>query len=211
MGETLSVQDVIAGISAMCAALIDRAEELSALDAAMGDGDMGVTMRLGGQAVIDGLPDLAAADLSAVLLRSGMTFNRTASSTIGAFVATAGMRAGKEAQGAAAIDLPLLARLVAAAAQGIRDRGKAAVGDKTLLDALVPASEALNDAAARGASMAEAARAALAAAEAGREATIPMRSQVGRAGWVGDRTIGHPDPGATAIVIMLRAVAPAPA
>ena len=206
MSETLSVQDLIDGISVMCSALIDHADQLNALDAAIGDGDMGVTMRVGGQAVIDELHGLANPDIPTVLLRAGMTFNRTASSTIGALVATAGMRASKEARGATDIDLPLLARLVAVAAQGIQERGKAHVGDKTLLDALVPASDALNNAASGGLGMAAAAHAALIAAKQGLEATIPLQSQVGRAGWVGDRSVGHPDAGATALVIMLQAV-----
>jgi dihydroxyacetone kinase len=205
MNDSLSAQDLMDGIARMCRALIDHADEFTALDAAMGDGDMGVTMRAGCQAVLDGMNALAGADAAEVLLRCGMTFNRVASSTIGTLLATAAMRASKEAKGATAINLPLLARMVAAAEKGVRERGKAGPGDKTLLDALIPARSALDDAAAQGLGLPEAGRRALAAAEAGCAATIPMRSQVGRASWVGDRTIGQPDPGATAVVIMFRA------
>ena len=125
MGKTLTVPEVMAGLSRMCAALIESANRLSELDGAVGDGDLGVTMRLGGQAVLDGLEGLEGTDLSSVLLRSGMTFNRAAASTMGAFVATAGMSAGKEAKGASEIDLPLLARIATAVVQGIQTRGKA--------------------------------------------------------------------------------------
>jgi dihydroxyacetone kinase len=191
----------------MATALAARADELNALDAALGDGDMGVTMRIGCQALLTELDGLVGADAGTLCTRAGMAFNRAASSTIGALIATAGMRAGKEAKGASEIDVALLARMVAAVEEGIRQRGKAQRGDKTLLDALIPAGEALAQAAAEGVGIKEAGQRALAAAESGREATVAMRSKMGRAGWIGDRTVGHADPGATAVVIALRAVA----
>lgn len=202
----LSPDRVRASVAAMARALIAHADELNALDAAIGDGDMGVTMRLGGQAVLDELDGLADADVATTLTRAGMAFNRAAASTIGALIATAGMRAGKEAKGATALDLPLLGRMVAAAAAGVCERGKAGRGDKTLLDALIPAAEALARAAAAGVGCDEAGRQVLSAAAAGRDETIGVRSRVGRAGWVGERTVGQPDPGATAVVIAIGAI-----
>ncbi len=210
MGDTLSPDQVRAALKAIAVALVARAEELNALDAALGDGDLGVTMRLGCQAVLDELATLADADISATCTRAGMAFNRAAASTMGALIATAGMRAGKEAKGAATLDLPLLARMVAAAETGIRERGKAQPGDKTILDALVPAVESLQQSAATQLGLGEAGRRALAAAREGCAATIPMRAKVGRANWVGDRTVGHADAGATALVIALEAIVRAP-
>jgi dihydroxyacetone kinase len=206
MSDALSADRIRAGLVAMAEALAAQADALNALDAAIGDGDMGVTMRLGTQAVLAELPKLTDADLSTLLMRAGMAFNRAASSTIGALIATAGMSAGKEVKGMAELDLPALARATNAAAAAIGARGKALRGDKTLLDALIPAGEVLTQAAEEGVSLHEAGQRALAAAEAGVEETTALRSKVGRAGWVGDRTVGQPDAGATAVVIALRAL-----
>jgi dihydroxyacetone kinase-like protein len=206
MSTALSAGHVRAGLTAMATALIAHAEELNTLDAATGDGDLGVSMRLGCQAVLVELNALPEADAATLITRAGLAFNRAAASTIGALLATAGMRAGKEAKGHDTIDLPLLARMVSAAEAGMRERGKAARGDKTLLDALIPAAEALQQAVDEGLDSAQAAQRALSAARAGREATIPLRAKIGRAGWVGDRTVGQPDAGATAVVIALAAL-----
>jgi dihydroxyacetone kinase len=206
MQTELDAAAIRAGLSAMATALAAHADELNALDAAVGDGDLGVTMRLGAQGLLAELARLEDAPPAALVSKAGMAFNRAAASTIGALIATAGMRAGKEFQGATTIDLPLLARGLAAAEAGMRERGKAQRGDKTLLDALIPAVEAIQAAAEAGEGFHVAGEHALAAAEAGMERTIPLRSKVGRAGWVGERTIGHRDPGAVAVVIALRAL-----
>lgn len=206
MGATISAAQVRAGLVAMAEALAAQADALNALDAAIGDGDMGVTMRLGTQGVLNELATLGDADPATLLLRSGMAFNRTAASTIGALIATAGMAAAKEVKGATDLDLAAVIRATNAAAAAISARGKAQRGDKTLLDALLPAADALARAAQDGVSPLEAGQLALAAAEAGLEETVALRSKVGRAGWVGDRTIGQPDPGATAVVIAIRAL-----
>ncbi len=208
MNSSCSSDRIRAGLATMATALIDHADELNRLDAAIGDGDMGVTMQIGAQAVLDTLQGSSDMDLATLLSRAGMAFNRAAASTTGALVATAGMRAGKVArdENAVAMDLSLLARMVAAAEAGIRERGKAQRGDKTLLDALIPASEALTQAASEGADMREAGQRALAAAQQGREESTAMRGRMGRAGWVGERTVGQPDPGATAVVIALQSL-----
>jgi dihydroxyacetone kinase len=208
MGEPLSSEQLRDGLARMARALMGHAGELNALDAVMGDGDLGVTMRLGCQAVLDDLAGLAGADVATICTRTGMAFNRAAASTMGALIATAGMRAGREAKGADAIDLALLARMVAAAEAGMRERGKAQRGEKTLLDALIPAAEALERAAAEDAGFKAAALQALQAARAGRDATIAMRATIGRARWAGERTVGQPDAGASALVIALEALAP---
>jgi len=208
MNSSCSIDQIRAGLATMSTALIDHADELNRLDAAIGDGDMGVTMQIGARAVLDTLRSSSDVDLVTLLSRAGMAFNRAAASTIGALVATAGMRAGKVArdENAVALDLPLLARMVAAAEAGIRERGKARRGDKTLLDALIPASEALTQAASEGADVREAGRRALAAAQRGCEESIAMRGKMGRAGWIGERTVGQPDAGATAVVIALQSL-----
>ncbi|HWE64718.1 MAG TPA: DAK2 domain-containing protein [Chloroflexota bacterium] len=206
MGETIDAAAVRAGLERIARALAAHADELNALDAAMGDGDMGVTMRLGSQGLLAELAGLGDADAATLVSRAGMAFNRAAASTIGALIATAGMRAGAELKGAEVIDLALLGRALDMAEAGIRARGKAQRGDKTLLDALIPAVEAVQEAATAGAGLSQAGARALAAAAAGCQAAVGLQSRVGRAGWVGERTVGHPDPGASAVVIAIRAL-----
>jgi dihydroxyacetone kinase-like protein len=112
------------------------------------------------------------------------------------------MRAGKEAKGKHEIGLDDLVKMVEAARIGIQERGKAQLGDKTVLDALVPTVAALKAAAADGLPLGEALAKSLAAAEEGLKATIPMKSKIGRASWIADRTVGHQDPGATSFYLM---------
>ena len=133
----------------------------------MGDGDQGVTMAIGFGAIRKVLDSLRDQDIGTILTKSGLTFNGTAASTIGALLATACMRAGREAKGKHEIGLADLATMLAAAQTGIQERGKAQVGDKTVLDALAPTVTALQAAAAAGLPLPEALRRSLAAAEVG--------------------------------------------
>ena len=125
--------------------------------------------------------------------------------TFGALFATAMMRGGavvKDREDVGAADVAEIGR---AALQGLMDRGKASLGDKTLLDALAPAIDAFDGAHRSGKSLREATDAAVAACEAGTKATTPMQSKVSRASWLGERSIGVQDPGATAVLFMLKA------
>jgi dihydroxyacetone kinase len=135
-----------------------------------------------------------------------MAFNRAAGSTIGALIATAALRAAKETKDAREIDLASLAQLACSAVDAISQRGKAHLGDKTLLDALQPAAESLREAAAEQYTMESAGEGALAAARLGAESTRGMQSRAGRGKWVGGRAVGHVDAGAAAVVIALEAV-----
>lgn len=209
MREILTTEDVLPLAQKIAADLEAAYDEITALDAAMGDGDLGVTCRLGMNAVLEGLPELADASLDQVLLKSGMTFNSAGASTYGALVATAAMRAGKYAKdnGIAAWDLPAIIEGGKAAAEGIEQRGKASRGEKTMLDALWPAIEALEAAQAEGKSLAEAFADAAKAAEEGVESTKPLKAKYGRAAWLQDKTIGVQDPGATVVAIVVRSVA----
>lgn len=210
MIESLSNADVIECLRRMAQDVSAEAESLRALDAAIGDGDLGITVTLGFQAVVEGLPalaDEATADIATTIMKSGMAFNRKAASTFGALFATMMMRAARVAKGKSEIDLSTLAEMCAAAADGVRERGKSDVGDKTLLDALVPAAQALAQAAAEGATLPAGLERAAVAAEQGARATIPMKSKIGRAAWFADRTAGIQDPGATAVSLMVRSLA----
>ena len=182
-------------------------DRLTDLDAALGDGDLGVTMAIGCRAVRETLSSLAESDVGTVLMRAGSAFGGAAASTMGVLIATALIRAGKVGQGLTELGTADLARLARAALEGIQQRGKAQVGDKTVLDALVPAVAALEEAAQAGLSPAEAVTRAAAAARSGAEATTGMLSRTGRAGWLQERSVGHPDPGAVACAMALEFLA----
>ena len=184
-------------------------EAITKLDAEVGDGDLGVTCRLGMKAALDLLPTLREAPLHEQLLKAGMAFNSAGASTFGALVATGAMRAAKflREQNAQTVDLSALVSALKAAAEGIQQRGKAARGDKTLLDSLWPAIEALQAAHEAGKTLAEGLAAAAAAAEEGAEATRPLRSKFGRAAWMQDRTVGVRDAGASVAALVMTSLA----
>ncbi len=186
--------------------VVPQADTLRDLDSQIGDGDLGITLTRGMEAVIAGLGDIEGKPVGDQLARSGMAFNRAAASTFGVLFATALMRGGAAVKGKDDVGADDVVAIGRAALQGLMDRGKAKVGDKTLLDALAPAIDAFEEAQRAGKSLTECTDAAVAAAEAGMTATIEMRSQVSRASWVGERSIGVQDPGATAVTYMLKAV-----
>lgn len=204
MKESLARDDLAAALRKQAADLTARAEALRELDAAIGDGDLGITMTIGFQAVCEALPELEAADLSTLLMRAGMAFNRKAASTFGALYATMLMRAARVLKGVERIGAAEWAAMLAAAAEGVQERGKAQRGDKTMLDALIPAAEAAAAAVAAGASLSEAVARAADAAEEGARATVGMKARTGRSSWFSERTEGVQDPGATAVSLMLR-------
>jgi dihydroxyacetone kinase len=176
-------------------------DELRDLDAAIGDGDLGITVADGALAAAAAVAELDAGATPALLLRTvGLTLARANPSTFSALAMGALLAAAKELGEDEAVDTESGLRSARAAAASIATRGKSAVGDKTVLDALVPSIEAA--AAAPDAPLA----AAIDAARAGVERTRDLVSQRGRAAWVGERTAGHPDGGATAWVRILEAV-----
>jgi len=200
--ETITADDVIAILEKMAADMEGAKDYLTELDAAMGDGDQGVTMTIGFRAIKDKLPGLKGKDIGTILIQSGLTFNRTAASTIGALLATAFGRAGREAREREAIGLAELVTMCKAAETGLRERGGADVGDKTLMDTVVPLVRTLEKAQAEGASLPEALGLSLAAAEEGMKSTIPLKAKLGRAAWIPERSVGHQDPGATSFYLM---------
>jgi phosphoenolpyruvate---glycerone phosphotransferase subunit DhaL len=187
--------------------LIEMRDKLNDLDAAMGDGDSGLTAEKGATGLRNYLAaNSPTADLGKWLAQAGMAYNKAAPSTMGALIATAFMRAGKEVMGKAELENADLAKMFLTASLGIQERGKAKPGDKTIVDAWHPATEAFQKAIAEGSSLQDAGHAALEAARRGRDAAIPLRSQVGRANWVGERTEGKADPGTVLFVGALEAI-----
>ncbi|HSB73878.1 MAG TPA: dihydroxyacetone kinase subunit DhaL [Candidatus Methylomirabilis sp.] len=205
MRTTITGADVLDMLDKVATDMEGRKDELCALDAAIGDGDQGVTMAIGFRAIRKGLLALRDQDIGTIVTKSGLTFNGAAASTIGALFATACLRAGREVKGRQEVGLAEVAQMLEAALLGIQERGKAQLGDKTVLDALAPAVEAARAAARAGAPLMDGLRQAVAAAEAGLKSTIPMKSKIGRAAWIADRTVGHQDPGATSFYLMFKA------
>ncbi len=195
----------------------DQAPALTALDQAIGDGDHGINLDRGFTAIVAQLDagrpeaDDDRALEAAVLRNAGRTLISTVGGAAGPLYGTAFVRAGN-AVATAEPALPpsdvLLAALEAAIG-GIAGLGKARMGEKTMLDALVPALEAGQNARRDGADDAVVARTVADAAEAGATSTVPMLATKGRASYLGERSIGHQDPGATSSALLLRALADA--
>ena len=207
MSNPITATDLTAAVRRAARVLVDQADYFTELDRAIGDGDMGITMRKVGTALQQYANETEPGDdLGGWLAKAGMTANRAAPSTMGTLTATALMRAGKAVKGKAELSADDVVALFHAADQGIQARGKAKPGDKTIIDALHPAAETFAASIEKGDSLATAGQMAVNAAAAGRDSVTPLRSKVGRAGWVGERTEGKVDPGCAMAVLVLEAL-----
>ncbi|RPE29642.1 dihydroxyacetone kinase subunit DhaL [Kitasatospora cineracea] len=213
--ETLDTALAEAWIRAAAAAVGRTEEQLTALDAAIGDGDHGSNLRRGFTAVLAALDD-AGSDGSAGFDSAGALL-RTVGSTLLAKVGGASGPLYGQAFRVAGAELPpdagpaACADALAAGLAAVRALGGAEPGDKTMVDALAPAVDALRTAAAAGAALAGATAAAADAAEQGARATTPLQARRGRASYLGPRSVGHQDPGATSAALIVRALADAAA
>jgi len=194
---------LVAVIGFVAERVLASASELNRLDAAAGDGDLGVTMSTAARAVLGSMPDLAGQSPSDVLRICGTTLAREAPSTSGTLLATGLLAAGRELAGDPGSDGATLSRLLAAATDAIASRGGAGAGSKTMLDALIPAAAAAADSARRGDDLGTGLEAAARAADDGTQATTSMVPRFGRAGWLPERSAGHEDPGARLVAIIL--------
>jgi len=201
-----SSEQVVRALKRAADQLTAESGRLNDLDQAMGDGDIGITLEKIGVALAEYAQTQPADDIGKWLGKAGMAANKAGSSSYGTLLATALMRAGKAATGKTELSDTDLAEMFTAAAQGMQERGKASLGDKTVLDAIFPAADAFAAGVAAGQDGTAAGAAALAAAEAGCDSVTPLRSRIGRASWVGERTEGLIDPGCEAFVVILRAL-----
>jgi len=199
-----SVGDVVAEIAA---ALTDARDRLNELDGTAGDGDLGLTAGRAAEALVEIAPTLDATDPAGGAKAIGMALARRAPSTGGTLIAFACLAAGKVDPAGLAPGLPTLAAQLEAARDELATRGKVAPGDRTMLDALGPAVDAVRAAAASGETIETALGAAAAAADAGASATSEMAATTGRAGWLADRARGHEDAGARLVAIVFAAAA----
>jgi phosphoenolpyruvate---glycerone phosphotransferase subunit DhaL len=206
VSENLNAAWALAWIRGAQAVLAEHRMELIDLDRAIGDGDHGENMDRGFKAVVAKL-DAGAPDIASVLKVVASTLMSTVGGAAGPLYGTAFMRAAKAAEGD--LDAEGVTAVIAGALEGIVARGKATTGEKTMVDAWTPAVAAAQAVADAGGSAAEALRAAATAAQAGAEATIPLQATKGRASYLGERSIGHQDPGATSTAYLLATAADA--
>ena len=178
---------------------------LTDLDREIGDADHGVNMARGFSAVEEKLPK-DETDIGLMLKKTGMTLLSTVGGASGPLYGTAYMEAGKIAAGKTEISPEDFGAMLAAAIAGIQKRGKAVRGEKTMLDALIPAYDAYMAKVGEGADIAAALDAACSEAEKGIEFTKTIRATKGRASYLGDRSIGHQDPGATSATLTLETI-----
>lgn len=203
----VTVEHVTHFLTAAAALIHERRDELTALDAAIGDADHGANLDRGFTAVMARLPSVADKDIGTVLKTTGMTIVSTVGGASGPLYGTAFVRAGMALADRHELSTEEVLLALEAALDGIVARGKAQRGEKTMVDALAPAIEALRAALAAGEPLGRALQAAADAAEGGAKATIPMLALKGRASYLGERSIGHQDPGATSTAYLLRALA----
>lgn len=189
------------------AATVHRdAAHLTALDAAIGDADHGSNLDRG-MAAVAAIDPAGFADPASYLTKAGMTLVSTVGGASGPLYGTFLLRFGAALPGGAASDAAGLGAALRAGVEGVRARGKATAGDKTMLDALEPALAAYEESVHAGADLAAALAAAASAAAAGRDATEPLVARKGRASYLGERSAGHIDPGAASATMLIESAA----
>ena len=193
-------------IELAAADIAEQRDYLVDLDRAIGDGDHGENMDRGFKAAVEALEQTQPGSVAEVLKTVAKTLMSTVGGAAGPLYGTAFLRASKAA-GDGNLDGAGVAAVIAGALEGIQARGKATTGEKTMVDAWTPALEAARAAAESGSGPAAVLEAAATAAEAGAAATEPLRATKGRASYLGERSIGHLDPGAVSTSLILRAAA----
>lgn len=211
MSRDLSTSDLIALFRAAAEAIAREKGRLCELDGIIGDADHGITMEIGFTAVTAALEalDPATATPTEVFNTAAKAFLNAVGASAGPLYATAFMRAGAAVKGKTSLGRDDAADVVVAMAEGVRHRGQAALGDKTMIDAWLPAADAAAAAKAADEGLVDVLAAAARAALAGAEATAPMIAAKGRSARLGERAIGHVDPGAASTAVVLAAFADA--
>lgn len=198
-------------LRAFAASVHEQRDFLTELDSAIGDADHGANTDRGMTAVLATLDDAvaggSAAGIGALLKQTGMTLISSVGGASGPLYGTLFLRMATSAGDAAALEPAGFAKALRAGLEGVVARGKAEAGDKTMFDALAPACDAIEQSLAEGSDLAEALQVASAAAAAGRDATVPMLARKGRASYLGERSVGHQDPGATSAALLVGAAA----
>lgn len=203
----MDTKQMAAIVEGMAKKIEAEKEYLTELDNEIGDGDHGINLARGFEAVEKKLPSLAGGDIGALLKGVGMQLVSTVGGASGPLYGTAFMKAGMACKGLTEIDGPAFVKAMEAAVDGIKMRGKATEGEKTMLDALCPALKVLQDDVTAGKSLKEALQDAAQAAEKGVEYTKTIIATKGRASYLGERSLGHQAPGATSSLYLLQVLA----
>jgi dihydroxyacetone kinase-like protein len=204
---SISRDAVLNWVKAFAAAIAEQKDYLTQLDSAIGDADHGVNMDRGFQAVLTKLPGVADKDIGTVLKTVGMTLVSTVGGAGGPLYGTLFIQMGTATAGKLELTLADWAAALEAGVNGVVMRGKANPGDKTMVDALTPALATLKQAASNGQPLADGLRQSAQAAEQGMKDTIPLVARKGRASYLGERSAGHQDPGATSSHLLLKIAA----
>ena len=219
MSERVTRGSVAAWLRAFAKEVTEQREYLTDLDSAIGDADHGINMERGMQAVVAKLDDLGwlggapesdgptPGDIGALLRQVGMILVSTVGGAAGPLYGSLFLKMGGITGPGPELTVEQWAAALEAGVEGVRARGKAELGDKTMIDALVPAAGALRAAAAAGLSLTDALRQAAKAAEQGMKATTPLVARKGRASYLGERSAGHQDPGATSSWLLMKTAA----
>ncbi len=186
-----------------------EADFLTGLDREIGDADHGLNMRRGFGKVVEKLPAIADKDIGFILKNTGMVLLSNVGGASGPLFGTFFLRAAQVTQAHQSLTLPELQQMIREGAEGVVGRGKAEPSDKTMCDVWLPVADALESAIAQGLTIPAALDAASQVAEQAVQATITMQARKGRASYLGERSIGHQDPGATSVMFMVQMLAAA--
>ncbi len=204
---TITRDDVINWLNECGRVIAENKDYLTQLDSAIGDADHGANMDRGFKAALAKLPSVADKDIGTLFKSVGMTLVQTVGGAGGPLYGTFFMQAGTSSANKMELTAADWAAALEAALTGVVARGKAQLGDKTMVDALTPALNALKQAVSDGVDQSEALRRSASAAEQGMKDTIPLVARKGRASYLGERSAGHQDPGATSSYLLLKAAA----
>jgi phosphoenolpyruvate---glycerone phosphotransferase subunit DhaL len=203
----VSTEEVLRWLDAAQKVFAENRQQLTDLDSAVGDGDFGISLDRGFTAVQAELALDPPADLPSAFKKVATVLIKTMGGTSGPLLGTFFLRAGAACAGKSELAPADVVALFQAGVEGIQQRGKAALGDKTMLDALLPAVDAMRDGLEAGKDLAEILERGTAAAESGMLATRTMQARKGRGSYLGERSVGHQDPGATGVHLLLKAAA----
>lgn len=209
MADTITAVQLHKALIGLCNTIEEQKEYLSDLDGAIGDGDHGVNMAKCFRGVKKNLEVLEVSDVSSVLNCVGMEVMNSVGGAMGALYGTLFLKMAMSTAGKDVVDLEAFSVMFSASLDGVLTIGKAKVGDKTLVDTLTPAVEALNQAYTTGKTLSEGLTDFEAAAKTGMESTKDLMAKMGRASRLGERTIGHQDAGATSCYFILQSFAKA--
>lgn len=199
-------EQILQWLQAFASEIQQNKDYLTELDAAIGDADHGINMDRGFQKVITQLPNIADKDIGSILKNVSMTLISNIGGASGPLYGTLFLRAGTAVAGKEELTAANMQKLLQAGLEGLLQRGKAQLGDKTMVDVLSPAAIAFEEAVSGGKTMSEAMQQMVAVAEKAMKDTIPMIAKKGRASYLGDRSVGHQDPGATSCYLMLKSL-----